>query len=54
MFLKLLPPWAWISLVLANCLMGVASTLTGNYELTMLNILSASCCFIAYISSKKT
>jgi len=53
MLLKLLPPWAWICLITANCLMGIASALVNNFELMLLNGLSATGCLVGYISVTK-
>jgi len=53
MFSKLIPPWAWVSLVIANCLMGFANIISGNHELMTINFLSAGCCLLGYISITK-
>ena len=50
---KLIPPWVFMSCIVANGLMFIGSILIGSTQMAMLNVLSGVSCYIGYYLSKR-
>jgi hypothetical protein len=51
---NVLTPTVWVALVIANVIFGIASSISGAYEMAGLNILSAVACYVSYLAASRS